>query len=63
MSALDVAQIITAGAAAVAAGVAVWQSRMTQHQLDITMRPWLSAEYNAVIYNTNGQVIVPFRIY
>jgi hypothetical protein len=62
-SALDIAQIITAGAAAMAAGVAVWQSRMTQQQLKATMRPWLSVELGNIKIDQDLRVWVPFKNY
>jgi hypothetical protein len=37
----DWIQLITAGAALLAATVAIWQSRMTKQQMDATMRPWI----------------------
>ncbi|UVS68670.1 hypothetical protein [Nitrososphaera viennensis] len=43
-TALDLAQIATAAAAAVAAGVAVWQSKMTKQQIDSRLRPWIGTK-------------------
>jgi hypothetical protein len=37
----DWIQIVTALAAAAAAIVAIWQSRMTKQQMDATLRPWI----------------------
>jgi hypothetical protein len=59
----DWIQIVTALAAAAAAIVAIWQSRMTKQQMDATLRPWIGVTERGIELDKldNKTFIVPYK--
>jgi hypothetical protein len=58
---IDAVQVVTAASAAVAAGVAFVQSKLTQHQIDTSMRPWVGVIHDGVRLNGHGELMTTLK--